>query len=178
LRPASPLDLLERGHRGAQVAEVPAVVQFRRIDIESRQPASLDAHQMRLPACPKQRPYANHGVLQSLLTFSICSTSAESQRPRRYVIRVKVPAGVRMMPHRHPEDRVYTVISGVFYIGLGEMFDETKLTAYAPGSVVVLPGHQSHFHWAKSGDYVSQVTALGPLGMEYLDHEDDPRNRA
>jgi quercetin dioxygenase-like cupin family protein len=102
----------------------------------------------------------------------------DPSQPGPYVIRVKVPAGVRMMPHRHPEDRVYTVISGVFYIGLGETFDETKLTAYAPGSVVVLPGDQPHFHWAKSGEYVSQVTALGPLGMFYLDPANDPRNRA
>ena len=36
-----------------------------------------------------------------------------------YVIRVKVPSGVKLMPHKHPEDRIYTVISGVFYIGLG-----------------------------------------------------------
>ena len=34
-----------------------------------------------------------------------------------YLIRVKVPSGVKLMPHRHPEDRIYTVISGVFYIG-------------------------------------------------------------
>ena len=40
-----------------------------------------------------------------------------------YTIRVRVPRGVKLMPHRHPEDRVYTVISGVFYIGLGEQFD-------------------------------------------------------
>jgi hypothetical protein len=33
-----------------------------------------------------------------------------------YTIRVKVPAGVKLMPRKHPEDRVYTVISGVFYI--------------------------------------------------------------
>jgi hypothetical protein len=98
--------------------------------------------------------------------------------PGPYVIRVKVPGGVKMMPHRHPEDRVYTVISGVFYIGLGDRFDETKLTAFAPGSVVVLPGDQPHFHWAKSGEYVSQVTALGPLGMTYLDSTNDPRLRA
>jgi hypothetical protein len=26
-----------------------------------------------------------------------------------YVVRVKVPHGVRLMPHRHPEDRIYTV---------------------------------------------------------------------
>ena len=41
-----------------------------------------------------------------------------------YTIRVRVPADVKMMPHKHPEDRVYTVISGVFYIGLGDTFDE------------------------------------------------------
>jgi quercetin dioxygenase-like cupin family protein len=96
--------------------------------------------------------------------------------PGPYVIRVKLPAGTKMQPHRHPEDRIYTVISGVFYIGLGTDFDETKLTAHSPGSVLVLPGNQPHFHWAKSGEYVTQVTAIGPLGLTYLDAADDPRS--
>lgn len=96
--------------------------------------------------------------------------------PGPYVIRVKVPVGVRLMPHRHPEDRVYTVMSGVFYIGLGEQFDDGKLEAYPPGAVIVLPGGTPHFHWAKSGEYVTQVTAIGPLDIEYLDPKDDPRN--
>ncbi|MBV9417706.1 MAG: cupin domain-containing protein, partial [Solirubrobacterales bacterium] len=39
--------------------------------------------------------------------------------PGPYVIRVKLPSGVKLIPHVHPEDRVCTVISGVFYIGLG-----------------------------------------------------------
>lgn len=95
-----------------------------------------------------------------------------------YVIRVKVPSGVKIMPHWHPEDRVYTVISGVFYIGLGGQFEDEKLTAYPPGSVVILPGNTSHFHWAKSGEYVTQVTAIGPLGVEYLIPSDDPRKNA
>jgi quercetin dioxygenase-like cupin family protein len=93
-----------------------------------------------------------------------------------YVIRVRVPRDVQLMPHRHPEDRVYTVISGVFYIGLGDRFDPDDLRAYPPGSVVVLPGNTSHFHWAKSGEYVTQVTAIGPLGLEYVNPKDDPRN--
>jgi quercetin dioxygenase-like cupin family protein len=97
-------------------------------------------------------------------------------RPGPYVIRVKVPMGTRMMPHRHPEDRIYTVMSGVFYIGLGAEFDESRLTAFAPGSVIVLPGGQAHFHWARSGEYVAQVTAIGPLGMAYVRPADDPRN--
>ena len=96
--------------------------------------------------------------------------------PGPYVVRVKVPSGVRLMPHRHQEDRVYTVISGVFYIGLGEQFDEEKLAAYPPGAVVVLPGGTAHFHWAKSGEYVTQVTAIGPISLEYLHQEDDPRS--
>jgi len=94
-----------------------------------------------------------------------------------YTIRVRVPHGVKLMPHRHPEDRVYTVLSGVFYIGLGDEFDPDKLQAYPPGSVVVLPGNTSHFHWAKSSEYITQVTAIGPLGIEYVNAKDDPRNR-
>jgi quercetin dioxygenase-like cupin family protein len=94
-----------------------------------------------------------------------------------YTIRVKVPQGVKLMPHKHPEDRVYTVISGVFYIGLGDQFDADKLKAYPPGAVIVLPGNTSHFHWAKSSEYVTQVTAIGPLGLDYVNPKDDPRNK-
>lgn len=93
-----------------------------------------------------------------------------------YVIRVKVPRDVKLMPHSHPEDRVYTVISGVFYIGLGDRFEAEKLLAYPPGSVIVLPGNTPHFHWAKSGEYITQVSAIGPLGLTYINAEDDPRN--
>jgi quercetin dioxygenase-like cupin family protein len=100
----------------------------------------------------------------------------EPQREGTYTIRVKVPNGVRLMPHRHPEDRVYTVISGIFYIGLGDQFDAGKLVAYPPGTVIILPGGTSHFHWAQSGDYITQVTAVGPLGLEYINAKDDPRN--
>ena len=36
----------------------------------------------------------------------------------------------------------------------------------------------SHFHWPKSGEYVTQVTGIGPLGLEYLSAKDDPRDRS
>jgi ChrR-like protein with cupin domain len=61
-----------------------------------------------------------------------------------YTIRVRVPRGVKLMPHRHPEDRVYTVISGVFYIGLGDEFD--------PDKVGRLPSRKRH---RSAGQYVS-----------------------
>jgi hypothetical protein len=48
---------------------------------------------------------------------------------------------------------------------------------YPPGSVIVPPGETWHFHWAKSGEYVTQVTAVGPLGLEYRDLQDHPRRQ-
>jgi hypothetical protein len=51
-----------------------------------------------------------------------------------------------------------------------------KLEAYPPGSVIVLPGDTPHFHWARSGEYVTQVTAIGPISLEYINPKDDPRN--
>ena len=61
-------------------------------------------------------------------------------------------------------------------IGLGDHFDTDKLVAYPPGTVIVLPGKTSHFHWAKSGEFFTQVSTFGPLGMEYVNSKDDPRN--
>ena len=100
----------------------------------------------------------------------------QPSEPGPYTIRVKASHGAKLMPHKHPEDRVYTVISGIFYIGLGDEFDASQLEAYPPGAVIILPGNTPHFHWAKSGEYVTQVSAMGPLGLEYLSTKDDPRN--
>ena len=100
----------------------------------------------------------------------------QPSQPSPYTIRVKVPHGEKLMPHKHPEDRVYTVISGISYIGLGDEFDASRLQAYPPGAVIVLPGNTGHFHWAKSGEYVTQVSAIGPLGLEYIRAKGDPRS--
>jgi quercetin dioxygenase-like cupin family protein len=110
-------------------------------------------------------------------TVSLAVVVGHPSEPGPYVTRVKASGGAKLMPHRHPEDRIYTVMSGVFYIGLGERFDGDKVQAYPPGSVVVLPGNTWHFHYAKSGEYVTQISAIGPLGLEYLDASDDPRER-
>jgi hypothetical protein len=47
--------------------------------------------------------------------------------------------------------------------------------AHGPESVVVLPGAQPHFHRARSGEYVGQITPIGPPNREYVDPAYDPR---
>ena len=146
-----------------------AVTRAQQSEVEPHQPG----REVFKPSCPKMsignRSRRSHQT-------SGWPSSWVSPRSPALTIRVRVPHGEKLMPHMHPEDRVYTVISGVFYIGLGDEFDASKLEAYPPGAVIILPGNTPHFHWAKSGEYVSQVAAIGPLGLEYLSAKDDPRN--
>ena len=78
------------------------------------------------------------------------------------------------MPHRHLEDRVYTVTSGAFYIGLRSVFDEELLLDYRPGADVVLPGGTVHFHWARSGTYVTPSVGRRAAGTRVHRPTDDP----
>ena len=150
--------------------------------------STKDTHQVRQPGAHQPDEEWFHIINSEDVLFSafpafptgarLAVLVGDPTKAGPFLIRVKLSAGVKMMPHKHSEDRIYTVISGVFYIGLGEKFDETKLTAYAPGSVLILPSGQPHFHWAKSGEYVTQVSAIGPLGLAYLDPANDPRTQA
>ena len=56
-----------------------------------------------------------------------------------YVHRVRFPKGRIVQAHSHPDDRTYTVLSGTWYIGWGDVYDESKLTALPPGSFYTEP---------------------------------------
>ena len=66
----------------------------------------------------------------------------QPSEPSPYAIRSKCPT---LMPHKHSEDRVYTVISGLSYIGLCDELDAVKLEAHPPGAVIILHGNTPHF---------------------------------
>jgi quercetin dioxygenase-like cupin family protein len=93
-----------------------------------------------------------------------------------YVVRAKFPDGYRIMPHTHPDQRTYTVLSGTWYLGFGDKFDQTKLKAYPAGSAYVLPANTPHFQLTK-GETVIQMNAVGPAGVTFLNPADDPRKK-
>ena len=92
-------------------------------------------------------------------------------KPGPYAARTRLPAGLRIPPHFHPEDRIVLVVSGTLYVSYGEKFDETKMTALPPGSVFTEPGREPHFTWAKDGDVVLHVTGMGPTATTWLDQK-------
>jgi quercetin dioxygenase-like cupin family protein len=86
----------------------------------------------------------------------------EPTKPGLYVNRVKFPPGFKVMPHWHAEERTVIVLSGTFYMGLGEQWDESKMKAYPPGTFLSEPPKTPHFTWAKDGEVIIQITGIGP----------------
>jgi len=95
-----------------------------------------------------------------------------------YVFRLRVPEGHTALPHTHPEARVYTVLSGTFWLGFGHDFSSDRLEEFPEGSVVMVRAGRHHFQVAKTGAYVVQVQGEGPTAVVYENPQDDPRKPA
>jgi quercetin dioxygenase-like cupin family protein len=90
-----------------------------------------------------------------------------------YTMRLSMPAGYRIPPHFHKVDEHVTVISGAFQVGMGEMFDEGKLTTLPPGTFGVIPPGMRHFARADQATVV-QLHGVGPWGLTYVNPADQP----
>ena len=93
----------------------------------------------------------------------------DPKQPGVYVTRVKFSAGWKDMPHWHPDEvRTVAVLSGTFYFGSGEAWDESKFKAYPAGTFYSEPPKAPHFTWAKDGEVIIQITGIGPSGKTYF----------
>lgn len=88
-------------------------------------------------------------------------------QPGLYAMFGRMAKDSRFPPHAHPDGRLTTVIYGTMYLGLGDAFDESKVTAYPSGSVVFTPANTMHYMWAKDGTVVMQEAGSGPTGMKF-----------
>ena len=89
----------------------------------------------------------------------------DSSQPGLYVDRIKFLPGMKVMPHWHPDAvRTVLVVSGTFYFAVREQWDESKLKAYRAGTLYSEPPRTLHYAWAKDGEVILQVTAIGPTG--------------
>ena len=93
-----------------------------------------------------------------------------------FTVRLKAPAGYKVMPHTHPTAERLTVISGTFKIGMGEKFDEKSMQQMTSGSYIVLPANMAHYAKGAGGDSVVQIDSEGPFQINYVNPSDDPRN--
>ncbi len=88
--------------------------------------------------------------------------------------RIKLPAKAKIPVHTHPLIEHVTVISGTFYLGIGEKFDESKARAYPTGGITVIPQGMPMFAFSKDKETIIQVHGVGPWGINYLNPADAP----
>ena len=90
-----------------------------------------------------------------------------------YTMRLSMPAGYRIPPHFHQFYEHVTVISGAFQVGMGDTFDEGKLTTLPPGTFGVIPPGMRHFARADKATVI-QLHGEGPWGLTYVNPADQP----
>jgi quercetin dioxygenase-like cupin family protein len=82
-----------------------------------------------------------------------------------YTLRLKFPDGYAFPPHWHPNLENVTVVTGTFYLGMGDTVDKSAAAAYQPGDYLVAPARMSHFGWVK-GETVVQLHGIGPFDIK------------
>jgi quercetin dioxygenase-like cupin family protein len=93
-----------------------------------------------------------------------------------FTIRLKMPDGYRIAPHFHPQRENVTVISGTFKLGHGDIFKPGKMEAFSEGSFAFLDPDMHHYAMA-CGQTIVQVHGQSPFQFNYVNPEDDPRNK-
>jgi quercetin dioxygenase-like cupin family protein len=91
-----------------------------------------------------------------------------------FVMRLLFPGGYRIPPHTHPKTERVTVLSGTFYLAMGNKLDRASAQKLAAGTYAFWPAEMKHAAWADS-ETVIQLHGIGPWTINYLNPADDPR---
>jgi quercetin dioxygenase-like cupin family protein len=94
-----------------------------------------------------------------------------------FVYRVKVPAGYKIPPHKHKASENVTVLSGLFFVGMGEKFDQGSGTELPVGAFIAIPPEHAHFAWSGGQETMIQVHGYGPTDIRFINPADDPRKK-
>ncbi len=93
----------------------------------------------------------------------------DSSKGGAWIDRVKIPTGMRVLAHTHPQDELVTVIQGTWYLGAGEKFDAAKLKDYPAGSFIVIPAGLPHFLATKEDTVIVQLSGTGISRTDFLE---------
>jgi anti-sigma factor ChrR (cupin superfamily) len=84
-----------------------------------------------------------------------------------FVIRLRCTAGTQIPAHWHPTDENVTVMKGIFQVGMGDKFDQSKLLTMSVGSFASMPKEMRHYAFSKT-DTIVQVHGVGPFKVIWV----------
>lgn len=114
-------------------------------------------------------------VLPKGASFAV--VSGDPSKDGLYVVRLKLPAGYRVAPHSHPTSEYITVLSGNFYLGMGDAFDAARGKPLTAGGFVEAPAQMNHYALATTPTVI-QIHGQGPFQFTYVNPADDPSRAA
>ena len=68
----------------------------------------------------------------------------------------------------HPVTEHMTVLSGRFFVGMGETMDKDAATAYGPGSYIAVAAGLPAYMWAEEVTVI-QVHGVGPFSTQFVE---------
>ena len=132
--------------------------------------ATLLAGQAKAPTGPAHK-IVHSGDLKWTPIMKGCELAAVAWDPSAegepFVLRIRCADGTKVPAHWHPTDENLTVLRGTFLVGMGETFDETKLSPMNVGNFTIVPKEMRHFALCK-GETTVQVHGAGPFKVNWV----------
>lgn len=128
--------------------------------------SSVAPQEMKWADLPSLPPGAKISVLEGPMSEAVPFTA-----------RLKLPANYRIPAHWHPATERVTVLSGTFYMGMGEALDTSKGLAVPAGGFAVMQPKTPHFAYTTTEPVELQLHSTGPWGVTYINPADDPRKK-
>ena len=102
--------------------------------------------------------------------------SGDPSKEGLFTIRLRLPSGYKILPHRHGGDELVTVTAGEVSLGRGRSYSEKKATKLVVGGYSAEPANADHYAFTKTGGEI-QITGQGPFSITYVRSRDDPRRK-
>jgi quercetin dioxygenase-like cupin family protein len=102
----------------------------------------------------RKNPYG--GPLQTAMLVG------DRTKPGLYIQLVRWPPNTTNKAHSHPDDRYAIVLSGTFYHGYGEKFDQSKLETRPAGTFFTEPARLRHFGITRDDGAILYFVGTGP----------------
>jgi anti-sigma factor ChrR (cupin superfamily) len=123
---------------------------------------------------PDELKWADAGSLPAGVKVAVIEGPLNEAVPITF--RLKFPANYQLPAHWHPGVEHVTVISGTFYMGVGDKLNKSSGMPLPAGSVGIMQPKTNHFAWTEK-ETIVQVHGVGPWGINYVNPADDPRKK-
>ena len=133
---------------------------------------ALAQHQGHVVVTPDALKWAEPAVLPGA---KLAVVQGDPSKEGLFVYRLRMPAGYRIPPHLHKASENVTVLSGVFFFGIGEKFDQSNGRELPAGGFISVPPNHAHYAWVGGMETIVQVHGVGPTDLRFVNPADDPR---